>query len=72
VSRKVQIFGWCWGALAATLLCGWYGAGWSFVDPFLAMLFLISSPFFVAMGVVNPRPAEISEAALVERHPRIG
>ena len=39
------------------LLAGWFALNWRFVDPFMATLFFIGAPFFVAMGFSNPRAA---------------
>ncbi len=43
-------------ALAIILLIGWNFLNWDFVDPFFSTLIFFAGPFFVGMGLADPRP----------------
>jgi hypothetical protein len=58
-------FGILMAVAAGMVLLGWYWLDWNFVNPFIATLFLISAPFFVGMGITNPRPGEVEAVATV-------
>jgi len=61
--RNIVIaFGAALMGLSILALLGWYSFDWHFVDPFFATLTFIASPFFVVMGIANPRSAEEQSA----------
>jgi hypothetical protein len=42
--------------LAIICLIGWNFLDWTFVDPYFSTLVFIGGPFFIGMGLANPRP----------------
>jgi hypothetical protein len=49
IGLALQLFGFALAVVCWLLLVAWYYLNWP-VDPFLATLFLVSTPFFIAMG----------------------